>query len=172
MRPGVEGGYPEGPGSCRCPICIQARASKVQQGGNRTEGRFIDQWATIAAANASKYSRHNAGDLVFFHNQKRVRVPDSWILDGRRGTVIGSVETGLDKAGKQTFAYLVRNHVKPFKRRNGEKHKIIFVHPTNLRAENGRRRRLGWKPSDDIPRRHDYLHPLINRILRESERSD
>merc|ERR1711964_721776 len=32
------------------------------------------------------------------------------------------------------------------------------------------RRRLGWKPSHDIPRRHEVFHPLINRILRESER--
>merc|ERR1711964_483826 len=36
------------------------------------------------------------------------------------------------------------------------------------------RRRLGWKPSHDIPRRHEgfhhSFHPLINRVLRESER--
>jgi len=32
-----------------------------------------------------------------------------------------------------------------------------------------RRRRLGWKPSHDIPRRHPFLHPRINRIFREGE---
>merc|ERR1711964_893893 len=32
------------------------------------------------------------------------------------------------------------------------------------------RRRLGWKPSHDIPRRREGFHPLINRVTRESER--
>merc|ERR1711964_250606 len=37
-----------------------------------------------------------------------------------------------------------------------------------------KRRRLGWKPSDDIPRRREHFHHsakfLVNRIIRESER--
>jgi len=32
-----------------------------------------------------------------------------------------------------------------------------------------RRRRLGWKPSHDIPRRHDFLHPTIGRLIHETE---
>jgi len=36
--------------------------------------------------------------------------------------------------------------------------------------KNPRRRRLGWKPSHDIPRRREGFHHSINRIVRESER--
>merc|ERR1711964_273168 len=31
------------------------------------------------------------------------------------------------------------------------------------------RRRLGWKPSDDIPRRREGFHHSINRVTRKSE---
>merc|ERR1711964_749817 len=34
----------------------------------------------------------------------------------------------------------------------------------------GKRRRLGWKPSHDIPRRRDGFHHLFNGVIRESER--
>merc|ERR1711964_2229 len=34
------------------------------------------------------------------------------------------------------------------------------------------RRRLGWKPSHDIPRRRDGFHHSINRVIRESKRQN
>merc|ERR1711964_464955 len=30
-------------------------------------------------------------------------------------------------------------------------------------------RRLGWKPSHDIPRRREGFHHTVNRVIRESE---
>merc|ERR1711964_66944 len=33
-----------------------------------------------------------------------------------------------------------------------------------------KRRRLGWKPSHDIPRRREGFHHTVNRVIRESER--
>merc|ERR1711964_114258 len=36
-------------------------------------------------------------------------------------------------------------------------------------AADADRRRLGWKPSHDIPRRREGFHHTINRVIRESE---
>merc|ERR1711964_272077 len=48
--------------------------------------------------------------------------------------------------------------------------KLPAIVPRSRLKLHEHRRRLGWKPSHDIPRRREGLHPLINRVLRESER--
>merc|ERR1711964_805182 len=55
--------------------------------------------------------------------------------------------------------------------RNMERYlKQLLKEKLPLKSGCAKNRRLGWKPSHDIPRRRESFHHLFNRVIRESER--
>merc|ERR1711964_483088 len=84
--------------------------------------------------------------------------------------------TGTEKkwentvANKWTVDLSYYNHV--YLNSDDGKRLKVYHHEMAEFSKNGSaRRRLGWKPSDDIPRRREHFHhSFVNRVIRESER--
>merc|ERR1711964_503192 len=84
--------------------------------------------------------------------------------------------TGTEKkwqntvANKWTVDLSYYNHVY-LNSDDGKRLKVYHHEMAEFKKNGSARRRLGWKPSDDIPRRREHFHhSFVNRVIRESER--